>query len=100
MLKYMMPAAAISLMAVSSAWALPAATPAMNHVQIESNLIEAQYHNGHRYRSAKPHRSMHHRRAVNHRYSYGGRHYRHRYNSRPHDWNTRGCVRAGPIWFC
>lgn len=77
MLKYMMPAAVISLMAVSSAWALPAAAPAMNHVQGEPNVIEVQYHHG----SAKPNRSMHHRQNIRRGHSYRGRHYAHRYNS-------------------
>jgi hypothetical protein len=35
-----------------------------------------------------------------------GRHYKHaphgwhRYNSRPGNWHTRGCVVVGPIWWC
>jgi hypothetical protein len=92
MLKYMMPAAAISLMALSSAWAMPAA-PVMKNTGIESNLIEVQHRKGDVHRSAKPHRSMHHPRASGHRHSYRGRHYSHRYSARPHDWNTRGCFR-------
>ena len=24
----------------------------------------------------------------------------HRYKSRPRDWNRRGCVIVGPVWFC
>lgn len=99
MLKYVMPLAAISLMAVSSAWALPAA-PATNNVQIESNRIEVQHRDGHFHRSARPDRSMHHRRHMGHRHSYRGRHYSHRYHSRPHGWSRRGCVMAGPVWFC
>jgi hypothetical protein len=23
-----------------------------------------------------------------------------RYSSRPHDWQRRGCISIGPIWFC
>lgn len=95
MFKCMLPAAAISLMAISSAWAVPAAAPALNQVQLESNLIEVGHRRGHHSRPAKSHR-----RAVNHRHSYRGRHYRHRYHSRPHDWNRRGCIMAGPVWFC
>lgn len=96
MLKFMMPAAAISLMAVSSAWALPAGSPAMNHVQGGLNVIEVQYHHG----SAKPSRSMHHRQNAGRGHSYRGRHYAHRYSSRPRDWSQRNCVMAGPLWFC
>lgn len=35
-----------------------------------------------------------------------GRRYRtaphgwHRYSRRPGDWRTRGCILAGPVWFC
>ncbi len=38
-------------------------------------------------------------------YRYYGHRYPHyrgwyRYNYRPYDWRTRGCVVIGPVWFC
>lgn len=39
------------------------------------------------------------------RYTPGGRYNKapshwHRYNSRPGNWRTRGCIIVGPIWWC
>jgi hypothetical protein len=38
-------------------------------------------------------------------YSPGSRHKHgpknwHRYNKRPGDWRTRGCIIVGPVWWC
>ena len=99
MFKYILPAAALSLMTLSSAWALPPAQS--NTVQTDTNLIEVQqrHHRSDRHhRFNRSHRSE--RRMHSGRYSHGGRHWRHRYHARPSDWRTRGCIMAGPLWFC
>jgi hypothetical protein len=73
--------------------AMPAASaaPVQPMPQLgNSSIILAQYgdHRGHRQRYAP------------------GRRYRsapqgwHRYSRRPGDWRTRGCMLAGPVWFC
>jgi hypothetical protein len=41
----------------------------------------------------------------NHKYRAGGRYKHapggwHRYDKRPGDWGTRGCIIVGPVWWC
>ncbi|AGK57294.1 hypothetical protein HYPDE_28073 [Hyphomicrobium denitrificans 1NES1] len=52
--------------------------------------------------------TRHQRRKFQHKrrhYTPGGRYDKapahwHRYNARPGDWRTRGCIIVGPIWWC
>lgn len=99
-LKTLVPALFASLLAVSSASALPAAAPANLAEAAAPSLVQVQHrgspHHG------KAHRGKAHRR---HTYRPGGRYktaprgYR-RYGARPHNWKALRCVMVGPVWFC
>jgi hypothetical protein len=83
---------------VSAGLAAPAAaTPAMPKAPlhgIESNVIQVQ--NKHRKRHWNKHQRRHHWRG----HRAGPPRGWHRYHSRPWDWQRRGCVMFGPVWFC
>jgi hypothetical protein len=93
---YLVPALLLSTLAFSSASATPAAPVPGNAVH--SPMTRVQYDN-HERRKA--------RRAVRRHERYrAGHHYRsaphgwHRFERRPDDWSTRGCILVGPFWFC
>jgi len=85
---YLAPALLLSALAMSPASAAP-----VSPVQTQaapSALTLIQYHHDDHRRS---------------RYTAGRRyksapHGWHRYNRRPGDWQHRGCVLVGPVWFC
>lgn len=99
MLKTIIPAAVISVMAATASWAAVPAAPAQAVTQMETNLVEVQQ------QKRKARRQIRRQRIQNRRYRAGYR-YRsapagwRRYDARPYDWQTRGCVIVGPIWFC
>jgi len=80
--------AAASAFGLSSASAAPVSGGAV--AQSTSPIILAQYHG---------HSRGHSRYVAGHRYR-SAPHGWHRYGRRPGDWRTRGCILAGPIWFC
>ncbi len=100
--------AAIALTVATSASAM---TPA--HIapvaQVSSEMIsQAQYHPP---RKAPPKKAVPKRvppkkaAPPRHRFTPGSRHAKppqhwRRYNARPRDWRTRGCIIVGPLWFC
>lgn len=101
MIKYVLPAAILSLMMASPAAALTTAPPAK---QVErgalSSVIDIRDHRRDHRKWRKYRRHKH-----KHRYRAGSRHRHaprgwHRYNHRPGDWHTRGCIIVGPVWFC
>ena len=116
-LRYLLPAAFVAVLGASGASA--AAFPVQNtQGTIDASKIEVQHHMDRRgppprmdrrgppprmdRRGPPPHM---HRPPPGPRYVPGSR-YRNpppgwrRYGARPGDWRTRGCVMAGPIWFC
>lgn len=106
MLKTIVSAAVASVMLTTSAWALPASAPG---TAMESASSAAFQHVAERKVIKKKRvvkkviRRGPDRRGF--RYNAGGR-YRnapngwHRYNGRPGNWRTRGCIIVGPLWFC
>jgi Ni/Co efflux regulator RcnB len=100
MMKSILPAALVSLVAVSSAWAQPPAAQTTGLTQSAASLL-AQV----QFRGDRPDGDM--RRGDDRRRFTPGRRYdnappgwRRHGNRRPGDWRTRGCIMAGPIWFC
>ncbi|MFA6265037.1 MAG: hypothetical protein WC670_04885 [Pseudolabrys sp.] len=87
----------ISGLVASAASAAPIA-PAQG-IAHQASIIDVQYH---------PDRGRdHYRRPAPRPQRYrAGQRYRsaphgwHRYDRRPGDWNRRGCVMVGPLWFC
>lgn len=104
MLKSMLSAAAITLLAFSPAAAMPTAAPAgLAHAVNGDGLVQEAQHNrraSDRRRPAWRHsRTNSSRYRAGRRYSAPPRGYR-RYTSRPSYWQNRHCVQVGPLWFC
>ncbi|MDQ8730886.1 hypothetical protein [Bradyrhizobium sp. LHD-71] len=99
MYKSILAALAIAIAGVTAASAMPASLPGQATVSVESDVIQVQHRHHHHRRDI--HRPRHH-----HHGFVPGRRYRsappgwHRHHARPRDWRTRGCIMAGPIWFC
>ena len=100
-------AAGLIAISASAASAMPNGKPA-----IHGNVVTEQA--AHRERDGNDNfhmRNRHNRhwnRGYSNRYNYSSNYddrydqYRgwHRYSHRPSRWSNRGCVAAGPIWFC
>jgi Ni/Co efflux regulator RcnB len=103
-MKLIVPAAIASLVGVTSAWAQPPASTSMSLAQSTPPGF-AQVQGGPMRRDGDTRRADN--RADDREHFAPGRRYdkspagwrRHGYR-RPGDWRTRGCVTAGPIWFC
>ncbi len=104
--KLALAAAAAAFLAVGSASAAPLVS---SKLAIDnSSLIEVQHrvsphHRRHaapppRRHVAPPHRHSRHY-VPGRRYSTAPRGW-HRHHARPGDWQRRGCVMVGPVWFC
>jgi len=85
MMKSILAATALSL-SMSTAWAgpIPASEP---NQAASTKLVQADEHKDKDRSEGK-------------KYHYGDRDWGHRYSSRPDDWETQGCVGAGPVWYC
>jgi hypothetical protein len=101
LIKPIIAAIALSLLAVSSASALPAAGPKVNSKAIVSPLAVTQVQHKVRHKSRRSHGFSRPapRFVPGHRY-HSAPHGWHRFSARPHNWRTRGCILVGPIWFC
>jgi len=105
MLKSLLAASAITFAAVTSASAgalvsPAAASAAVNADRAQSSVIvDAQYIHGQRdsRRVRQHHRSQ--RYVPGRRYSRAPRGWR-RHAARPWNWQTRGCIVVGAVWFC
>jgi hypothetical protein len=89
--------AAISVFGLSYASAAPVQSGALSQpvapIVLAQDRHDQHGHDSHRSRAGQPHYAA-------------GRRYRsaphgwHRYSRRPGDWQTRGCILVGPLWFC
>lgn len=100
MLKVFAPAAVLaSLLAFSPSFANAAAAPGVAAKPAgEAGIVKVQDRDGMRRKEIR-------RRSFNKGYRAGSRHSHpprgwRRYDRRPSDWRTRGCIIVGPIWFC
>jgi Ni/Co efflux regulator RcnB len=99
MMKSILAATALSL-SMSTAWAgpIPASEPnqaaSTKLVQADEHKDQADKHKD----QADEHKDKD--RSEGKKYHYGDRDWGHRYSSRPDDWETQGCVGAGPVWYC
>jgi hypothetical protein len=100
MIRYIVPAALLTLFAAPSAMAVPVAPSSISEAaSADAAIIHIQDRRGRDHRgSARDHR-------PGPRFTPGGRYrsapqgYR-RYGARPGNWRTRGCILVGPVWFC
>jgi Ni/Co efflux regulator RcnB len=94
-------AAFASLVAVSSAWAQPSASPMMSLKQSATPGFAQVQDRGASRRDDDMRRGEHREQFTpGRRYDRSPPGWRRHGYRRPGDWRTRGCVIAGPIWFC
>ena len=97
---YLAAALLISGAAVSTASAAPVAPMnGVTHTQAQAPVIDVQYHRDRDRRDYRRHAPPPPRYRAGHRYRSAPHGWR-RYDRRPGDWNRRGCVMVGPLWFC
>jgi hypothetical protein len=101
MIKPILSAAALSLLMSTAAWAMPhdpaGAQLASDVVKVGKDGHDRNDHGqNHRWHGNQANRD------YDHRWDDGDDHYRswHQYSYRPDDWDERGCVSIGPVWYC
>jgi Ni/Co efflux regulator RcnB len=101
MLKALVPAALVSMLAATSASATPAVAPlAQLKTGMPADTVKVQDHEGRRHERRSVHREARDQRYTpGQHYDRAPSHYR-RHADRPRDWHSRGCIRVGPAWFC
>jgi Ni/Co efflux regulator RcnB len=100
MLKALMPAAIVSILAATSASAGPAASSLLQlKTVMPAYTMQAQDRDGNRERRGAHRQGRDHNYTAGPRYDRAPSHYR-RHAYRPHDWQSRGCILVGPAWFC
>lgn len=100
MLKALVPAAIISILAATSASAGPAASSLLQlKTVMPADTMQAQDRDGNRERRGEHRRGRDHSYTPGRRYDRAPSHYR-RHAYRPRDWESRGCILVGPLWFC
>jgi hypothetical protein len=108
MKKYVLPVAVVYLSAVTAAWAVPSSnlprlTSPNDIVQVGSkDKGKGKSHKGHSHNNNhhNHHNNHHYHHGYNDNYHYHGRYWGHRYAYRPYNWQTLGCIAAGPVWYC
>ncbi len=95
MIRYLVPAAIVSLGVISSASAGPVPSAAQLRRVTETTPIQVQDR-----RHVEEHRRMRRNRYIAGRRYHSAPHGWHRYHRRPGDWRMRGCIIVGPVWFC
>jgi hypothetical protein len=97
MLKAFVPAAIISIFAMTPATAAPQVSTLGGVMQSSTATVQQVQHR-HRHRGHR-HRYNRHGYRAGHRYRRAPHGWR-RYHARPYGWRTRGCIVVGPVWFC
>jgi len=101
-MKVLLVGAVVGVMGLGISAASAAPAQPMAHIG-DSPLILAQghgHHGGRDHREGRDHRRDHRPHFVaGRRYSSAPNGW-HRFDRRPGDWRTRGCVLVGPLWFC
>ncbi|TAM99988.1 MAG: hypothetical protein EPN45_15165 [Rhizobiaceae bacterium] len=98
MLKFILSLVIASVVAIPVAFAQP---------RHNDHNRRSEHHHSQSHRDRSHHMRPSHRHHRDHDRRYRpGHHYRsapngwHRYHRRPRDWQTRGCIVVGPVWFC
>ena len=100
MLKALVPAAIISILAATPTLAMPGTSSLL---QLKTVMPAATVQVDDREWNRERRRA--HRKGRDHSYTPGRRYDRapshyHRHVYRPRDWERRGCILVGPMWFC
>ncbi len=106
MMRSVLSAAIVSLLALSGAWALPVSSTATLPQLTSSDIVQVgkKNYNKHYNKNYKHYnrnsRHYNHNYKYRGRYHYGNRYWGHRYNYRPYNWQALGCIVVGPVWYC
>jgi len=93
-----LPAAIVSSLVISTAWAVPI-SPTPEAIQSKAtNLTQIGYYDKKHYKKEKQYYKS--EKKYYNKYYYGGRYWGHRYYARPPGWQALGCFAAGPVWYC
>ena len=99
MLRALIPAAIVSILAATSASAAPTVSPlAHRQLLMPADTVQVHY-TGNRHRHLVYRQGRDRRYTAGRRYDRAPSHYR-RYAYRPYNWQSRDCTRVGPVWFC
>ena len=100
MLRMFAPLAIASILAATSASAGPAASSLLQLKSVmPADIMQAQDREGNRKRRRVHRHGRDHNYTPGERYVRAPSHYR-RHAHRPHNWQSRGCILVGPIWYC
>jgi Ni/Co efflux regulator RcnB len=95
---------AAAVLVVAGIGGANAAVLKMDPTVSASNVVEVQHRYDHRHQKRPPppkykHKHKHQQWNPGHRYDRSPPGWR-QYKARPYDWQRRGCVIVGPVWFC
>jgi Ni/Co efflux regulator RcnB len=101
MLKALVPAAFVTILAATSLSAAPAVSPLaqLNTIMPAGTVQVRDKENRGNHRNMKRHNRRGQHYTPGRRYKSAPSHYR-RYAHRPYNWRSRGCILVGPVWFC
>lgn len=104
MKKPVVAAAALSVLISTAAWAVPAASPAIQMQVHASDLLKVgrgddRDSDHHKYKKRYGKKDWNWRRGHAYRHPNRFRGWN-RYSYRPYDWRDRGCISFGPFWYC
>jgi hypothetical protein len=97
MIKPILSAAVLSLMVSSLAWATPPGSPGSEPASSDLLKVKKGDRDGNHFKQ-RGGRDHHTYRGGNRGLQDRG--YRNRYSYRPNDWEDRGCINVGPVWYC
>ena len=100
MLKALVPVAIMSILAATPTLAAPGASSlAQLKSVMPADTVQVEDRDGNRDRRRTHRQGRDHSYTPGRRYDRAPSHYR-RHVYRPRDWETRGCILVGPMWFC
>ena len=100
MLKALAPLAIVSILAATSASAGPAASSLLQLKSVmPADTMQVEDRDGNRERRSAHRQGRDHNYTAGRRYDRAPSHYR-RHAHRPHNWQSRGCILVGPVWYC
>ena len=102
MIKSVLSAAIVSLLALSAAGALPVSPTAKLPQLTSSDIVQVgkKNYNKHYNKNYKHYNKNYKYYNRGGRYRYGNRNWNHRYYYRPNNWQALGCIVVGPVWYC
>jgi len=99
MMRSVLSAAIVSLLAITAAWALPVSPTAKPELTSSDVIQVGKKYYKKNYKHYK-HYNHYNKKYYKGRYYHGGRYWGRRYYYRPYNWQALGCIVVGPVWYC